>query len=55
MARVMIFGGSGAGSSTLRRALASALASQHFDRDDFFWYPTIRRSRAAGRGMSGSR
>jgi adenylate kinase family enzyme len=40
MARVLLIGGSGAGTSTLGRALASALATQHFDADDFFWYPT---------------
>lgn len=40
MARMLIIGGSGAGTSTLGRALASALATQHFDADDFFWHPT---------------
>lgn len=40
MRRVLIIGGSGAGTSTLGRALASALATQHFDVDDFFWHPT---------------
>lgn len=38
--RILIFGGSGAGSSTLGRALASARDSQHFDSDDFFWRPS---------------
>ncbi|SDI58763.1 AAA family ATPase [Aliiruegeria lutimaris] len=38
--RIHIFGASGAGTTTLGRALASALESQHFDTDDFFWYPT---------------
>lgn len=40
MARILIIGGSGAGTSTLGRALATALATQHFDVDDFFWHPT---------------
>ncbi|MBI1219061.1 MAG: hypothetical protein GC186_10980 [Rhodobacteraceae bacterium] len=40
MARILIIGGSGAGTLTLGRALASALATQHFDVDDFFWHPT---------------
>ncbi|WP_068114015.1 hypothetical protein [Tropicimonas marinistellae] len=38
--RVHIFGASGAGTSTLGRALATALASQHFDTDDFYWHPS---------------
>ena len=38
--RIHIFGASGAGTSTLGRALATALASQHFDTDDFYWYPS---------------
>lgn len=38
--RIHIFGASGAGTSTLGRALASALGSQHFDTDDFYWHPT---------------
>ncbi len=38
--RVHIFGPSGSGTSTLGRALADALASQHFDTDDFYWLPT---------------
>ncbi len=37
---IHIFGASGSGTSTLGRALAGAIASQHFDTDDFFWYPT---------------
>lgn len=40
MARLLVIGGSGAGTSTLGRALASALSTQHFDVDDFFWHPT---------------
>lgn len=38
--RLHIFGASGSGTSALGRALAEALASQHFDTDDFYWYPT---------------
>ena len=38
--RIHIFGASGSGTSTLGRALADALASQHFDTDDFYWLPT---------------
>ncbi|SFC96216.1 Adenylate kinase [Tropicimonas isoalkanivorans] len=38
--RIHIFGASGAGTSTLGRALATVLASQHFDVDDFYWRPT---------------
>lgn len=38
--RVHIFGASGAGTTTLGRALASALETQHFDTDDFYWHPT---------------
>jgi adenylate kinase family enzyme len=38
--RVIVTGASGSGTSTLGRALASRLASQHFDADDFFWLPT---------------
>lgn len=38
--RIHIFGASGAGTSTLGRALATALESQHFDTDDFYWHPT---------------
>ncbi|MDV7141675.1 AAA family ATPase [Tropicimonas sp. TH_r6] len=38
--RIHIFGASGAGTTTLGRALASALETQHFDTDDFYWYPT---------------
>lgn len=40
MARVLVIGGSGAGTSTLGRALASHRATQHFEVDDFFWHPT---------------
>ncbi len=38
--RILIFGPSGAGTSTLGRALATARGSQHFDADDFYWAPT---------------
>ncbi|MBE1282039.1 MAG: hypothetical protein GJ676_01890 [Rhodobacteraceae bacterium] len=38
--RIHIFGASGSGTSTLGRALAGSLASQHFDSDDFYWLPT---------------
>lgn len=38
--RIHIFGPSGAGTSTLGRALSTALASQHFDADDFYWRPS---------------
>lgn len=40
MARLLVIGASGAGTSTLGRAVASSRASQHFDLDDFFWEPT---------------
>jgi hypothetical protein len=38
--RIIITGASGSGTSTLGRSLASRLASQHFDADDFYWLPT---------------
>lgn len=38
--RIHIFGGSGSGTSTLGRAVATRLATQHFDTDDFFWLPS---------------
>ncbi len=40
MARLLVIGASGSGTSSLGRALATGLASQHFDIDDFFWQPT---------------
>ena len=49
--RIHIFGASGAGTTTLGRALASALETQHFDTDDFYWYPTdppFQRKRPVG-------
>ncbi len=38
--RIHIFGASGVGTTTLGRALASTLETQHFDTDDFYWHPT---------------
>ena len=38
--RAHITGASGAGTSTLARALADRLASQAFDTDDFYWVPS---------------
>jgi adenylate kinase family enzyme len=38
--RIHVFGASGTGASTLGRVLATALGSQHFDTDDFYWQPT---------------
>ncbi|MDJ0630096.1 MAG: adenylate kinase [Rhodobacter sp.] len=38
--RIHILGASGTGTSTLARGLASALGSQAFDTDDFYWLPT---------------
>jgi adenylate kinase family enzyme len=39
--RIHITGASGAGVTTLGRALADALAVPHHDTDDYFWQPTI--------------
>jgi adenylate kinase family enzyme len=39
--RIHITGASGAGVTTLGRALADALAFPHHDSDDYFWQPTI--------------
>jgi adenylate kinase family enzyme len=39
--RIHIMGASGAGVTTLGRALADALAIPHHDTDDYFWQPTI--------------
>ncbi|SDP18846.1 hypothetical protein [Afipia sp. GAS231] len=44
--RIHIMGASGAGVSTLGRALAGALALPHHDTDDYFWQPTIPPYRA---------
>jgi hypothetical protein len=38
--RIHITGASGAGVTTLGRALADALAVAHHDTDDYFWQPT---------------
>jgi len=38
--RIHIVGASGAGTTTIGRALANALAVSHHDTDDFFWLPT---------------
>ena len=40
LGRVHITGGSGAGTTTLGRALANAWAVPAFDTDDFYWLPT---------------
>jgi len=37
---VHIFGASGSGTTTLGRALATALGCPHVDTDDFYWLPT---------------
>ena len=39
--RIHIMGASGAGVTSLGRALADALAIPHHDSDDYFWQPTI--------------
>ncbi len=38
--RIHVFGASGAGVTTLGRALADALGTTHHDTDDYFWQPT---------------
>jgi adenylate kinase family enzyme len=38
--RVHLFGASGSGTTTLGRALASALEVSHLDTDDYYWHPT---------------
>jgi adenylate kinase family enzyme len=38
--RIHILGASGAGTTTLGRALAARLQCPHFDTDDYFWLPT---------------
>jgi adenylate kinase family enzyme len=38
--RIHITGASGSGTTTLGRAVASALAIPHHDTDDYFWQPT---------------
>jgi len=37
---IHIFGASGSGTTTLGRALATALGCPHLDTDDFYWLPT---------------
>jgi adenylate kinase family enzyme len=39
--RIHVLGGAGAGTTTLGRALAGALALPHHDTDDYFWLPTV--------------
>jgi adenylate kinase family enzyme len=38
--RIHIMGASGAGVTSLGRALADALSNSHHDTDDYFWKPT---------------
>ena len=38
--RIHVLGASGAGVTTLGRALADALGTPHHDTDDYFWLPT---------------
>ena len=38
--RIHTFGASGAGVTTLGRAIADALAAPHHDTDDYYWHPT---------------
>jgi adenylate kinase family enzyme len=38
--RIHIMGASGAGVTSLGRALADTLAIPHHDTDDYFWQPT---------------
>jgi adenylate kinase family enzyme len=45
MARIHITGASGAGTTTLGRALAMKLSCAHFDADDYYWLPTRPRYR----------
>lgn len=46
MPRIHITGASGAGTTTLGRALSTALGCPHFDTDDYYWAPTRPRFRA---------
>lgn len=53
--RVHVTGASGAGTTTLGRALAQRLAVPHFDTDDFFWLPTeppFQHARERGRRLA---
>jgi adenylate kinase family enzyme len=45
MPRIHITGASGAGTTTLGRALATALGCTHLDTDDYYWMPTRPRYR----------
>ncbi len=54
--RLFLFGPSGSGTSTLGRVLASELATQEIDTDDFYWEPTdppftVKRPPAARRAL----
>jgi adenylate kinase family enzyme len=40
LVRIHVTGASGAGTTTLGRALAAELGCPHFDSDDYFWLPT---------------
>jgi adenylate kinase family enzyme len=51
--RIHITGASGAGVTSLGRALADALAIPHHDTDDYFWQPTIRPTRPGAKWPSG--
>jgi adenylate kinase family enzyme len=44
--RIHVTGASGAGTTTLGRALAWALSCPHFESDDYYWMPTRPRYRA---------
>lgn len=46
MPRLHITGASGAGTTTLGRALAAALGCAHLDSDDYYWLPTRPRYRS---------
>ena len=49
--RIHTMGPSGAGITTLGRALADALAAPHHDTDDYYWHPTAppyRENRGVG-------
>ena len=39
--KIHLLGPSGSGTTTLGKALASALSIPHFDSDHFFWIPTV--------------
>jgi len=53
--RVLVTGASGAGTTTLGRALADALGAAFFDADDYFWLatdPPFREKRAASERLA---